>query len=281
MPRADRLATLWLFHPLRRCVASLLSARVAILMYHSVSEASSNGLHPYFETTTSPRVFAEHMKFLCEAGYRTLKLDEAVNYVKSPEQPSEPSVVLTFDDGFQDFSTHAFPILHRYGFTATVFLPTAYIGDRRRQLNTRGCLTWAEVRALHRVGVTFGSHTVTHPLLNFLNAGELEQEVRRSKETIEDQIGDPVDSFSYPFAFPETHRGFKTQLRDLLGAQGYRNGVSTIIGTCGPREDQFFLPRLPVNAWDDRRLFRAKLEGGYDWLHSFQYARKLATVGGP
>jgi peptidoglycan/xylan/chitin deacetylase (PgdA/CDA1 family) len=277
--RADRLATLYLFQPLRQCVASYRSLRIPILMYHSVSEPNSDGAHPYFETATSPRVFEEHMKYLRETGYRTLRLNEAVKYVESGEQLSEPSLVLTFDDGFQDFATHAFPILQEYGFTATVFLPTGHIADERRQFKNRDCLTWTEVRELHRAGVTFGSHTVTHRQLKFLKASEVEQEVRCSKETIEDQLGHPVDSFSYPFAFPETDRAFKRKLKVLLAAQGYRNGVSTIIGTYGAGHDHFFQPRLPVNSWDDLRLFRAKLEGGYDWLHSFQYATKLATFG--
>ena len=277
--RLDRLATLYFFHPLRQCVAPHRSPRIPILMYHSISQPHSNGAHPYFETTTSPRAFAKQMKFLRDNGYRTIRLNEAVKYVESGEQLSKPSVVLTFDDGFQDFSTHAFPILHKYGFTTTVFLPTEYISDEQRQFNNRDYLTWTEVRELHRAGVTFGSHTVTHPQLKFLKTGEVEQEVRCSKQTIEDQLGHPVDSFSYPFAFPETDRAFKRKLRNLLAAQGYRNGVSSIIGTFGAGDDEFFLPRLPVNSWDDFRLFRAKLEGGYDWLHPFQYATKLAIFG--
>lgn len=279
MFRADRLATLYLFHPLTQLVVTRRSARIPILMYHSISEPRPNGAHPYFETATSSQVFAEHMKFLREAGYRTFGLNEAVKYVKSGKQLSEPSVVLTFDDGFQDFYTQAFPILDKYGFTATVFLPTGYIADERPQFKNRACLTWTEVRELHRAGVTFGSHTVTHRQLKFLKTGELEQEVRCSKEAIENQLGNRVDSFSYPFAFPETDRAFKRKLKDLLGTQGYRNGVSTIIGSYGSGDDEFFLPRFPVNAWDDLRLYRAKLEGGYDWLHPVQYATKLAKFG--
>jgi len=277
--RADRLATLYFFHPLRQCVACHRSPRIPILMYHSVSESSPNGAHPYFETTTSPRVFAAQMKFLRENSYRALKLNEAATYVESGEPLFEPSVVLTFDDGFQDFATNAFPILQKYGFTATVFLPTGYIADDRREFNKRDCLSWTEVRELHRLGVTFGSHTVTHSQLTFLKVTEVEQELRRSKQTIEDQLGHPVDSFSYPFAFPETDRPFKRRLKDLLAAEGYRHGVTTIIGTSGSGDHQFFLPRLPANSWDDLHLFRAKLEGGYDWLHPFQYATKLATFG--
>jgi hypothetical protein len=64
-------------------------------------------------------------------------------------------------------------------------------------------------------------------------------------------------------------------LRERLSECGYRNGVSTMVGRAGPGDDCFFLKRLPINDADDEALFRAKLEGGYDWLHQVQYASKL------
>jgi hypothetical protein len=84
-----------------------------------------------------------------------------------------------------------------------------------------------------------------------------------------------VRSFSYPFAFPEHDEKFIFRLRELLHTHGYVCGVSTIIGTATSEHDWFFLPRIPINAHDDARLFRAKLEGSYNWLHIFQYASKI------
>ncbi len=75
-------------------------------------------------------------------------------------------MVITFDDGFADFYTNAFPLLNRYGFSATVYLPTAYIGKSAREFKGVECLTWDQVRALDRAGVEFGSHTVSHPQLS-------------------------------------------------------------------------------------------------------------------
>src|SRR5437867_683972 len=83
------------------------------------------------------------------------------------------------------------PILHNYGFRATVFLPTACIADDRRSLNSRDCLTWREVRELHRLGVVFGSHTVTHRQLKVLTPETVEQEIRDSKVTLEHHLGHP------------------------------------------------------------------------------------------
>jgi peptidoglycan/xylan/chitin deacetylase (PgdA/CDA1 family) len=127
---------------------------------------------------------------------------------------------------------------------------------------------------LHASGIGIGSHTVSHPDLRLLSDSALDYELTRSKQAIEDAIGDAVRSFAYPYAFPETDRGFVRRLADVLEKRGYEVGVSTIIGTAQRGDNRFFLPRLPINIWDDPQFFQAKLEGGYDWLHTAQYLLK-------
>jgi peptidoglycan/xylan/chitin deacetylase (PgdA/CDA1 family) len=272
--RADRALTLYLFHPIWQGIRVRPGPRIPILMYHGISEARRNG-HPYFEISTSPGVFAGHMNFLRSQGYSTISLAEAAQQIASGTPGKGKQVVITLDDGYRDFLSNAFPVLQGCGFVATMFLPTQYIGDESRRFNDTDCLTWAEIRQLQKAGMEFGSHTVSHPQLRTLNFGEIERELRSSKQEIEDKTGTAVRCFSYPYAFPESDRAFIQSLRDLLQAAGYQEGVSTIVGTAQRGSDRFFLERLPVNSWDDINFFNAKLEGGYDWLHSFQYARKL------
>ena len=275
--RADRLATLHVFHPLQR-LARPGMARIPILMYHSISGMDDSHRHPYFRTVTSARVFEEHVRFLRENGYKAASLSDAVRLTQGPAEEAEKRFVMTFDDGFQDFYTQAFPILSRYGYTATVFLPTAYIGDTPQEFNGVECLTWCQVRELRTAGVDFGSHTVTHSQLRDLDKRKVEYEVRASKEEEEEQLGCPVTSFAYPYAFPESDGAFKNRLREILQEAGYQNGVSTIIGRANRNDDTLFMKRLPINSSDDRRLFRAKLEGGYDWLHAVQSMHKAVNA---
>jgi hypothetical protein len=117
---------------------------------------------------------------------------------------------------------------------------------------------------------------VTHPQLYDCDANSIKHEIAGSKQTIEQELGCAVQSFSYPYAFPETDASFKRRLREELRKAGYENGVCTVVGRPGPASDPFFLKRLPVNSDDDPQLFMAKLAGSYDWLGKPQYLVKMA-----
>jgi peptidoglycan/xylan/chitin deacetylase (PgdA/CDA1 family) len=241
-------------------------------MYHSISDIGRN-VHPYFLTNTSPGIFARQMMFLRDSGYPVVELGQLVGDMRAGRNIVPGTVALTFDDGFGDFYTDAFPVLRECGFPATVFLATGLI-DSGSGFKGQRCLTWAEVRELRNHGVTFGSHTVNHPMLSRISERELEFELVRSKERIESELGEAVEGFSYPFAFPELDRYHVEKLRTILARSGYKYGVSTRIGTTSKRDNIFCLRRLPVNSRDDERLMKAKLDGAYDWLHTFQLCYK-------
>lgn len=271
--RWDRLGSVYLAAPLSS--RKQLPARIPILMYHSIQTTPRRETSPYYETTTSPRTFGEQMAHLHSLGYRAIDLEQAQQRLHTG-QPRDRCVAITFDDGYSDFYVHAYPILSDYGFTATVFLPTEFIGTARKQFNGTPCMTWSEVRELHANGITFGSHTVTHPQLRELPRGKIDHELRQSKETIEQKLGTKIQSFAYPFAFPETDAEFRALLAEKLHTVGYTNGVCTTIGRADARRNRLFMKRLPVNFCDDRQLFQAKLEGAYDWVGALQRWFKMA-----
>jgi hypothetical protein len=95
--------------------------------------------------------------------------------------------------------------------------------------------------------VTFGFHTISHQQLSFLTKKEV---------VAEDQ------------------RDFINYLKSALKNCGYKNGLTTIIGTATRRNSHYFMKRLPANSHDDLQFYRAKIEGGYNWLHAFQYLKK-------
>jgi peptidoglycan/xylan/chitin deacetylase (PgdA/CDA1 family) len=277
--RLDRFITLQLVRPVQRTWWSLKGRPAAtnscgaipILMYHSITDSPEAGTSPYYQVNTSPGVFREHLRFLGENGYKTVSLSALVDRL-SPEGAPQTSnldshlAVITFDDGFRNFATHAFPALQEHGFTATMFLPTAFIHDQRKSFKGTECLTWNEVRELRRAGIEFGSHTANHPLLVNLSADELRRELQESKEVIEQEISAAAPTFCYPYAFPQANVGFVRGFREALSNAGYSCCATTRIGRVRRGDDPFTLKRLPANANDDSSLLRAKLCGAYDWV---------------
>lgn len=271
--RWDQALTTSVFHPLRRAVGAG-ELRLPVLMYHRISGDPEAGVAPYYKCNTSPAVFRRHMAQLAREGYRTMALAELAGRLARGEPLVPKTVVITFDDGFRDFYTEAFPALQEHHFTASVFLPTAFIRQERRSFKGAECLTWDEVRQLRQAGIEFGSHTVNHPELVKLSLAGVERELRVSKEEMEQQLAEKVTAFTYPYAFPQDDTEFAGALRDLLVQAGYTCCATTEIGRVKAGDDPYRLKRLPANSLDGEPLFRAKLEGGYDWLARPQAAWK-------
>lgn len=271
--RLDRAASLLIDSCRSRPLPNREVPAIPVLMYHSISEEDESAVHPYYRVTTSPSRFREHMDWLAANGYNAISLEEAIS-AKGSDSALAQRVVITFDDGLVDFLEHAWPVLESHRFTASMFLPTAFIGRARRRFKNKECLTWSEVRDLSTRGARFGSHTVTHRLLRELPWAEVRAELRDSRHEIEAELGGPVVTFAYPYAYPQTDRDFVARFNDELRGQRYRAAVTTVVGRLTDRDDLLSIKRLPLNGCDDLALFRAKLAGAYDWVGTVQAAWK-------
>ena len=278
--RLDRFLTLYIFGPLAR-LRKPRGLRIPILMYHSISDDPESG-HPYYWINTSPALFADHMRYLADHGYEVIPLSTAVAMIRgfslNTKHQTLNTVVLTFDDGYADFFSAAFPVLQRHGFTATVFLPTDYIDGTKPGLRGKQHLTWDQVRELQEQGITFGSHTCSHPQLSDLPPGDAERELLVSRRVFDGQRVACASTFCYPFRFPEQNTGFVERFNETLQRVEYEACASTRIGTINAADDIFALKRIPVNSGDDLPLFSAKLSGGYDWLSTLQILAKKLVV---
>lgn len=272
--RIDRLVTIYGVAPFLRHRQSC-KPFLPVLMYHSISDNPEPSVHDYYRLNTSPKKFREQMLGLKEKGYKTVSLDDGLNWLKKKAAypdclKQDRNIVLTFDDGYMDFLIHAWPVLNEFRMTATVFLSTGFVGNQSKIFKGRECLTWSLVRDLYGQGISFGSHTVNHLQLYDLNWADIQFELLDSRHCLEDQLGHSVHDFSYPYAYPSSDHAFCCRFDAKLQQCGYQHGVNTVIGTVAHGDDKMRLKRLPVNDCDDIAFFNAKLEGNYDWLEMGQ-----------
>ncbi len=227
---------------------------VNILMYHSISAGEG-------PTCICPAVFLEQMQVLAECGYRGVSLAEALPALRGQGDLPARSVVLTFDDGYEDFATTAFPELQARGWSATVFLPVGKLGQRADWAtgwdgrNRPRLMDWESVGELARQGVDFGGHGVSHTDLTTLPADTAGEEIARPKRVIENRTGRPVVSYAPPF-------GKSTPaLRDRI-KEHYQASAGVRLNLACTGRDLFDLPRIEMWYFRNSRRWRAYLRGG-------------------
>ena len=192
-----------------------------ILMYHEVVEGEPSEIH-----AVSRRGFAEQMGWLHTAGVRIVALEDCLRGVVLPGN----AVAISFDDGYRDNYTAAWPVLQEYGFPATIFLVTDCVGAtsrwRRGHLARAAMLYWTEAREMARASVSFGAHTVTHPRLPSLDSRAAKEELCESRDRIEQELGGEVVSMAYQYHLEKGINFIRALLRTadnddrLLGSPG-------------------------------------------------------------
>jgi peptidoglycan/xylan/chitin deacetylase (PgdA/CDA1 family) len=223
--------------------------RVPVLMYHEIADISATP-DPF---AVSPRVFAEQLAYLREAGFTTLTAGALSAIVANGDGdlPARP-VVLTFDDGYGDFYTQALPLLRQHGFTATVFQTTGWVG---KEDEAKRMLNWQELAESEQAGIEIGAHTCTHPQLDQLPENLLREELYASKSLLEDNLGLKVPGLAYPYGYSSAR--VRRVARELGYEYAYAVGNSRTTRAANP----FTLPRLTVRRSTSADDFRKVVNG--------------------
>ena len=209
-----------------------------ILTYHSLDESGS-------VTSVGPRCFREHMHILEQRGFTGISLSALLDSWDGRGTPPPRPVVLTFDDGFANILEYAAPILSELNFHATVFVVSGRCGQTNDWPNQipgiprLPLLSWSELTQLEGAGFEVGAHSVTHRPLTEIPAAEAEREIVESKMMIEDQLGQPVQSFAYPFGL------FRRADYEVV-RKHFRGACSAKLGKASPTNDRHLLPHLDV-----------------------------------
>ena len=174
---------------------------VPVLAYHRLSEGEAGSQNRYH---LAPAAFEAQLQWLHDNGYKTLTLEAFRACVWDGVPCPDQSVLITFDDGYRDTFEIAVPLLERYGMSATIFLPTAYVGGRAEWDAPFGTppplMGWDDVRAARERGIDFALHGAAHLPLTGLNAGAFAEDINRARAMFTAELGYASDAIAYPYA---------------------------------------------------------------------------------
>jgi len=230
------------------------TSQLPILLYHTISDGVQGELQRY---AIPPAQFEEQLRYLAEHGYRSVTLDEWQSASRRGRSLPGRAVMLTFDDGYRDFLTAAWPLLRAYGFTALVFVVAARAGETNvwdslweQELPL---LNWDEIRELAADGVQFGSHTMTHPRLTALSTEQLTQELMQARLVVERELDTSVTAIAYPWG------AYDATVCKMAWACGYEYGMTIRTGHVSGQEPLLELPRIEIFPTDTLDDFARKL----------------------
>lgn len=215
---------------------------VPVLLYHRVGSDKD-------DLTVSVAHFRRDMEFLQREGYHSLTLEQVQRHLQDRSLPlPERPVLITFDDGYLDNYTNAFPILDRCGLTASFFIIAGMLQEDER-------MTAAQIREMQRAGMHFGSHTMTHRPLGELERTDAAEELRQSREELEQLLGREVRFIAYPCG------SYNDETLELAKQAGYCGGFSTRSGVT-TFADELAIRRIPI-FHHDRPVSYVMLKKGF------------------
>jgi peptidoglycan/xylan/chitin deacetylase (PgdA/CDA1 family) len=214
-------------------------------MYHFVTDEPPADELDWSLTVTVPD-FTRQVRYLRCAGYYSITLSQLHDAMHGGAPLPEKPIILTFDDGYRDAYTNAFPILRSGGFGGTFGIVTDWVGQP-------DYVTWDHLREMAAAGMEIASHTVSHPDLGREFDDVVRDQLSRSKQLLEEQLGLPVPFFVYPAGEPFRSGTLERQAQVATMAQeaGYRGALTT-------RPNMWQDPFAPY------ALNRVRISGGTD-----------------
>lgn len=225
--------------------------KVPILTYHRFGKKSKSRL------CIPAQVFDQQMAYLKKNGYRVIPLSDLIPFMQLQASLPKRAVVIAIDDGYKSAYEIAFPLLKKYGFTATLFIYTDFIGI------PGSSVTWEQLKEMKSSGFEVGSHTLSHSNLIKKRKDEsekaylerVEKELVLSKQIIDKKLNQDTIAIAFPYG------AYNQEILDLCKKAGYRLGVSVRRGG-----NPFFSNPLSLNR---SQLFSRDLDSFINNLDTF------------
>ena len=191
------------------------SVRIPVLMYHQIATQPSSYRHLY----VTPEIFEQQLAYLAANNYKTITPYEFYQFISSGKNPSQKTIMLTFDDGNTNHYTTAYPLLKKYGMIGVFYVPSSKSG-----------ISASQMKEMSQNGMLIDSHSATHPdLTKVTDIATLNYEIGGSKYALQSITGQTVFSFSYPGC------AANDTVVQLTSGAGFLLGLS-----CGKSIDHYF-----------------------------------------
>jgi peptidoglycan/xylan/chitin deacetylase (PgdA/CDA1 family) len=204
-------------------------------MYHYVSAPPAGADIYRRDLSVKPAQFEAQLAWLRSQGYQGIRLTDLVYYLAQGRPLPEKPVILTFDDGYRDNYTNAFPLLLKYGYVGTFFLVTRPIDDE-----DPAYLSWDMVKEMHQAGMDMEPHGYRHNDLRGRDVDFLVYEIVGAKEAIEARTGEICRFFAYPSG------SYDRQTIAVLRSAYFWGAVVTEQGITQRSDHSFELKRIRI-----------------------------------
>jgi peptidoglycan/xylan/chitin deacetylase (PgdA/CDA1 family) len=202
------------------------------------------------------------MEYLHENGYQTLSLNQVIDAKVSL---NHKTVALTFDDGFANNYTNAFPILKKFELTATIFVVTNFVGNHNY-------MDWNQLREMNKEGISIQSHTASHMPLSVLKTNEIMYELDSSKKEIEDHLGSAVNFLSVP------HGMINHKVIDTARAVGYKAICTSEPGFTHLPGKPSILKRVNISDRYEIVAFKKIIQANYTAILSVLFSKTVKNL---
>ncbi len=228
---------------------------INILLYHQIGDdpISQTNLNCFCST----KEFYLQMEFLKNSDYEVITLKQAMDIIFKIKNIDKNYVVLTFDDGCENFYNVTYPVLNKFNFPSTIYPISGYLGKHAiingYEHPGLKILSKNMLFELSNLGVEIGAHTMNHFKLTQVNNKTAFNQVKKSKDTIEAIIGNSINSFSFP------HGDFNNEIIEIVSQTGFKNAMTCINGYANNAKSAFELPRKYITYFDNLEKFKLKL----------------------
>lgn len=221
-----------------------MSQNIPILLYQSVNDQRPTESKPW---AVSRGMFEAHLDKLTELGYVGLTVGQLTKLTRAGCPVPERAVVVTFDNGFADFASNAWPLLKARGLPATLYVTAGLVGGSSESLGPGGAdrlpiLGAVDIGELADDGVEIGAHSMTHTQLDAIGRERAWREILDSKNALEAIVRGPVETFAYPHGYHDR------ATRKMVADAGFTSAAAVRNALSHEGDDRYALARYTVKA---------------------------------